>query len=261
MSDRKRRINCQYCDYHCYDPDDIVSHYEKSHDEMIPDGVSPWHFYTFLKTGKMEGKCIVCNKPTTFNESTHKYNRFCGRQECYNKYRETFKNRMIGKYGKTTLLNDPEMQKKMLANRSISGVYVWRDKVSKTPYTGSYEKSFLEFLDNVLEFDPRDVFAPSPHTYYYEYNGGKHFYIPDFFIGSLNLEVEIKDGGDNPNTHHKILEVDKVKEQLKDEVMKGASSAFNYIKIVNKDNKKLLKYLEEAKYNTVNNIKGNIVML
>lgn len=66
-----------------------------------------------------------------------------------------------------------------------------------------------------MEFDSDDIFAPSPHTYYYEYEGTKHFYIPDFFIGSLNLEVEIKDGGDNPNNHHKIQAVDKVKEEKK----------------------------------------------
>ena len=261
MSARKRRINCNYCDYHCYDPDEMVSHYEKHHDEMIPEGVSGWHFYTFLRTGKMYGSCIVCGKQTTFNESTHKYNRFCGRKECYDKYKATFQNRMIGKYGKTNLLNDPEMQRKMLMARKISGEYIWRDHISKTPYTGSYEKSFLEFLDSVLEFDPKDVFAPSPHTYYYEYEGQKHFYIPDFYISSLNLEVEIKDGGDNPNTHPKIVAVDKVKEKLKDDVMSSSSSTFNYIKIANEDNKKFLKYLEEAKYRVANNIKGNIVML
>ena len=260
MSARKRRINCNYCDYHCYDPDDIVSHYEKHHDEMIPDDVSPWHFYTFLRTGKMYGNCVVCGKNTTFNESTHKYNRFCGRKECYDKYRQIFNNRMIGKYGKTNLLSDPDMQKKMLANRKISSVYRWRDGVHQTIVTSSYERSFIEFLDNVLEFDPTDVFAPSPHTYYYEYEGTKHFYIPDFYIASLNLEVEIKDGGENPNTHPKILAVDKVKEKLKDDVM-ASNPSFNYIKIINKDNNKFLKYLEEAKDRSINNIKGNIVML
>ena len=45
---------------------------------------------------------------------------------------------MVGKYGKTTLLNDPEQQKKMLANRHISGEYEWTDGNIKT-YTGSYE--------------------------------------------------------------------------------------------------------------------------
>ena len=92
---------------------------------------------------------------------------------------------MIGKYGKVTLLNDPAQQKIMLSHRSISGYYVWRDYKHKSSYTGSYEKAFLEFLDLDLNFDPEDVMSPSPHTYYYEYEGKKHFYIPDFFIPSL----------------------------------------------------------------------------
>ena len=260
MASRKRRINCIYCDYYCYDIDEMVSHYEKHHNEMIPDGVSPWHFYTFLKTGKMYGHCIVCGKNTEFNESTHKYSRFCGRKECYDKYKETFNKRMIGKYGKTNLLSDPDMQRKMLAARSISGEYLWSDHIHKTKYTGSYEKSFLEFLDNVLSFNPNDVIAPSPHTYYYTYNNEKHFYIPDFYIESLNLEVEIKDGGNNPNTHPKILEVDKVKEKLKDEVM-STTRSFNYIKIPNEDNKKFLEFLEKAKYQNEINDHNTIVMI
>ena len=103
--------------------------------------------------------------------------------------------------------------------------------------------------------------APSPHTYYYMYENKKHFYIPDFYIQSLNLEIAIKDGGDNPNTHGKIQAVDKVKERLKDEVMSSNRNTFNYLKIVNKENEKFLKYLEVAKYNFINDIKSNIVML
>ena len=147
----------------------------------------------------------------------------------------------------------------MLANRKISGEYVWRDRVHKTTYTGSYEKSFLEFLDEVMNFDPTDIMAPSPHTYYYEYEGEKHFYIPDFFIPSLNLEIEIKDGGDNANNHPKIQAVDKVKESIKDKVM--VKNEFNYIKIVNKDNKRFLDYLFKAKEQAFDRKEQKIFML
>ena len=154
---------------------------------------------------------------------------------------------MIGKYGKVTLLNDPAQQKVMLSHRSISGEYVWRDYKHKSSYTGSYEKAFLEFLDLDLNFDPEDVMSPSPHTYYYEYEGKKHFYIPDFFIPSLSLEVEIKDGGKNPNTHPKIQAVDKVKEKLKDDIMLSNKATYSYIKITDKDHFKFLNFLEIEK--------------
>ena len=47
--------------------------------------------------------------------------------------------------------------------------------------------------------------------------------------------------------HPKNLAVDKVKEHLKDEVMRTNSSSFNYLKIVEKNNIKFFNYLELAK--------------
>ena len=168
---------------------------------------------------------------------------------------------MVGKYGKTTLLNDPDHQRKMLSHRKISGVYRWSDNPNiEISYTGSYELDFLKFLDIAMDFDGEDVIGPSPHTYYYIYEGKKHFYFPDFFIPSLNLEVEIKDGGDNPNTHHKIVEVDKVKEKLKDEVI-TKNGTFSYIKIVNKEYRKFFTFLEKSKKQFVDGIDKPIFML
>lgn len=255
----KRRIYCRHCDFFCYSPDDFVSHLEKKHIDLIPPEMDGWEYSYFLRTGKNHGNCVICKKETKWNPKTHKYNRFCDNPKCREKYIEIFRKRMIGKYGKTTLLNDPEQQKLMLANRKISGEYIWRDHVTKSNYTGSYERSFLAFLDEVMEFDPSDVIAPSPHTYYYTYEGKKHFYIPDFFIPSLNLEIEIKDGGDNPNMHDKIQQVDKVKEALKDKVM--MTSGFDYIKIVNKENTKFFQYLEKMKERIFNESTEKIIML
>lgn len=234
---------------------------ETKHSAMIPEDMTPWQFVYYLKTNKTHGNCVICKKPTKWNEKTHKYNRFCENPACKEKYRETFKKRMIGKYGKISLLDDPEQQRKMLENRGISGEYLWSDHYHKTKYVGSYEHDFLEFLDMIMNFDPNDVMAPSPHTYFYTYENKKHFYIPDFYIPSLNLEIEIKDGGDNENKHPKIQAVDKVKEKLKDEVMKSNRSTFNYLKVKNKQHEVLFKYLELAKYNMIHDIHENIVML
>jgi hypothetical protein len=253
------KIYCPYCDFSCYKVADFSSHIERKHYEMIPKNMTPAQYAYFLRTGKKQGKCIVCGAPTKWNEKTNKYNRFCEKKSCKEKYRKTFENRMINKYGKTTLLNDPEQQKKMLANRKISGTYLWRDHVHTSTYTGSYERNFLEFLDKVLNYDPEDVMAPSPHIYYYIYEGKRHFYMPDFFIPTLELEVEIKDGGNNANKHPKIVAVDKEKEKLKDETMKH--NHYNYIKIVNKENKRFLEYLAIAKENNFNDVHEHIVMI
>ena len=252
-----KRITCKFCGEYMKSYDLYVSHIESSHSEFIPQDMTAWRFVYYLKTGKTHGSCIICKNETEWNEKTHKYHRFCNNPKCKEKYVETFRNRMIGKYGKVNLLNDPEQQKKMLANRKISGVYTWRDHVHETPYTGTYELSFLKFLDEIMEFDPDDVIGPSPHTYYYIYEGKKHFYIPDFFIPSLNLEIEIKEG---TNNHPKIQAVDKVKERLKDEVMKSNSNSFNYIKIIEKNNFRFIEFLDEAKKRFLNGDKRPIVM-
>jgi len=223
----------------------LYSHLERKHHDEIPPDWSVEQFAYYLKTGKKHGTCVICKGKTKFNPKTGKYYRLCENPKCKEKNREIFEKRMIGKYGKVSLLDDPEQQKKMLANRSISGEYTWSDGTKKT-YTGSYEYDFLRFLDVLMDYPSRDVITPSPHTYYYEYEGKKHFYIPDVYIESLNLEIEIKDGGDNPNTHHKIQDVDKIKERLKDQVLLSQTSV-SYIKITNKSYDTFMKYLMELK--------------
>lgn len=227
-----KQIHCKFCNTFIKDIDHYAAHLEKAHIDMMPPEMCSWQFIYYLRTGKTHGNCIICKRPTKWNDKTNKYHRFCDNPKCREKYVDTFKQRMIGKYGKVNLLNDPEQQKKMLANRKISGVYEWRDKIHKHSYTGTYEKSFLEFLDNILNFDPEDVIAPSPHTYYYIYEGKQHFYIPDFFIPSLSLEVEIKES----NNTHPRMEHNREIEYLKDARMRVETkkTSINYIKIVDK---------------------------
>lgn len=239
------KFKCKFCQKIFKDVPSFVHHLESDHIDMIPKGMCAGEFYYYLKTGKTHGNCVECKGKTTWNDKTYKYKRFCNNPKCKEAYTKRFEQRMIGKYGKPRIMDEPEHQKKMLAHRSISGEYMWSNNKYHN-YTGSYEKEFLEFLDLVMDFPYDDVITPSPHTYYYMYEGEKHFYIPDVYIPSLNLEIEIKDGGDNPNMHHKIQAVDKVKEKLKDDVM-TSNKNINYIKIVNKEHKKFFKYLELAK--------------
>lgn len=245
-----KKISCPLCDEQFTRLDGLHSHIEEDHEDNIPEGYTVDRYMYFIKTGKTHGNCVICKSKTGWNDSTGKYKRFCENPKCKEKYRETFKNRMVGKYGKTTLLDDPDQQRKMLANRHISGEYGWTDGTKKT-YTGSYELDFLKMLDVFMNFDSSDIMTPSPHTYYYIYEGEKKFYIPDMYIPSLNLEIEIKDGGDNPNKHSKIVNVDKAKEKLKDAVM-ASQKDIEYIKIVNKNYDGFFKYLLDKKEKTAN---------
>lgn len=238
-------FKCKICGKTYTDLPGMYSHIEKKHMELVPKNMSVPQYYYFMKTGKTNGNCVMCKQPTTWNKNTSKYNRFCTNPACKEKYVAEFKKRMIAKYGKVHLLNDPAKQREMLANRKISGKYRWADG-TETVYTGSFELDLLKLLDLFMEWDPVDISMPSPHTYTYMYEGEEHYYIPDAFIHSLDLEIEVKDGGDNPNMHHKIRDVDKVKEKLKDEVLMSQKS-FHYIKITNKNYTNFFNFLKKAK--------------
>jgi len=239
-------FKCKICGKNFTELPCLYSHIEKEHSSMIPKDMCVQQYYYYMKTGKTHGNCVMCKKPTTWNMNTGKYNRFCGDPKCKDEYVKIMKGRMVAKYGKTHLLNDPNKQREMLANRSISGTYEWSDGKHESTYTGSYELDFLKTLDGFFNWDPEDISMPSPHTYTYKYNGEDKFYIPDVYIHSLELEIEIKDGGDNPNNHHKIQDVDKEKERLKDEVM-CSQKAVHYVKITNKNYENLFRFLKEIK--------------
>lgn len=215
-------------------------HYETKHKDLIPEDTDGYRWFYYLLTKKEHGSCVICHGETAFNEETMKYSRFCNNPACKQKYKEERDNRMIKKYGKTTLLNDPEMQKKMQAGRKIGGIYNWSDGKSKFSYLSSYELDFLKYLDVQLHWPASDLMSPSPHTYNYDYQGKSHFYMPDFFIPSINLEVEIKDDG-SANRSPESRE----KDVIKDDLMKSLSNLVNYIKIVNMDYTKFIELIKE----------------
>lgn len=207
-------------------------HVRRLHPEIVPKGWSDARFFYYTLTGKSEGSCIQCHQPTEWNEATGKYSRYCNNPKCKQEYCKMAKQRMIDKYGKPHLLDDPDKQREMLKAKKNSGEYKFSTG-GKVGYVCSYERDFLMTCDIVLGLKATDIISPSPHNYVYMYEGKPHIYIPDFYIPDFNLEIEIKDGGDNPNMHHKIQEVDKVKEKLKDQVM-IANPSVNYFKVVNK---------------------------
>lgn len=240
-----RKINVYRCP-ECQKPYKTLgawaSHMNAVHPEARPKGYSDLRFFYYVLTGKTHGTCVVCKKDTEWNEETGKYNRFCNNPKCKEIYKEEFRKRMMDKYGKITRMDEPEFFKKALAAKKISGTYKFKDGGELT-YTGTYEKDFLQMMDTLLNYKSSDIMAPSPHTYYYMYEGKRHYYIPDFYIPNLNLEIEIKQ---NESTHPKILAVDKVKEKLKDEVM-IANKKVNYLKLVDKNYEPIIHYLLNLK--------------
>ena len=248
-----RIYKCKFCDFSIMDNHLNKSeksakhrmglHYETVHSKLLPKDMDGFRFFYFTQTKKDHGSCIECHSPTKFNRLSMKYSRFCDNPECKKKYKEERDRRMMKVYGKKYVTDDMDFQKKMLANRRISGTYQWRDG-KEFGYVGSYERDFLRFLDQELKWQSSDLFVPSPHTYKYKYKDKDHFYIPDFFIPSLNLEIEIKDDG----SAKKIGEDTRNKEKLKDELMKSKVNTLNYLKIINKDYSEFKKLLQNEGY-------------
>lgn len=233
------RYKCPFCEYITIQKQSLYNHMDKTHQEELKE-LPPAQVYFNYKNHKEFGLCIVCKKNhTEFNLKTEKYERICSNLKCKEDYRKMFVDRMKNKYGKETLLNDPEQQKKMLANRKISGTYTWStNKKAKFTYTGSYEKEFLEFLDIFLNWNPEDLFFPSPIIFKYVYEGKKHFYMPDVYIPSLNLIIEIKS---LENTHYRLRDIDI--EKLKDITVE--KSKYNYFKVTDKKYDAFFNYFIE----------------
>lgn len=205
-------------------------HYDTVHKNLIPPDMDGYRWFYYLLTKKDRGSCVICHSETDFNRATMKYARFCNNPACKQKYKEQRDRNVFAKYGKIYMTDDPEFQKKMQAGRKIAGIYNWSDGKTKLPYLSSYERDFFRFLDEELHWPASDIIAPSPHVYYYDYQGKQHFYMPDAFIPSMNLEVEIKDDGSATRSQES-----REKDIIKDELMKSMKNLFNYIKIVNKD--------------------------
>ena len=220
------------------------THIDKRHPGTKPKDFTHLQFFYYTLTGRTHGTCIQCKGETTWNETTGKYNRYCNNPKCKEEYVKIAKKRMVDKYGKKHLLNDPDVQRKMLKARSISGSYKFSDGSGTVDYVGTYELDFLKMMDHVMHFSASDIMGPSPHNYIYAYKGQVHVYIPDFYIPNYNLEIEIKT---DENMHHKIQEVDKVKEKLKDKEM-NQNPSVNYFKILDKKYDDFFNYLIDMKF-------------
>jgi hypothetical protein len=231
---KKPKYKCPDCPNRYITDILLYRHVQSIHKENIPEGVTIKQYVFNRRNNKTHQVCVICKKNNTaWNEKSGRYNLYCS-ESCRKRAGEIAEENLKKKTGKTRKerMNDPDTQKDMLKNRSISGTYTLRDGKTEIPYVGSYELDFLQFYDKEWEGDPLDIVECS-FVFNYIYEDKKHFYLPDFYIISLNLIIEIKDGGDNPNTHsHITVDREKDKQKIQSVIEDGR---FNLIKIVNKD--------------------------
>lgn len=235
--DRKKVYKCPYGNRKYHNKQALYEHMEIEH-KIDLQKLPASQVYFNIRNRKNHGSCVVCKSKTLWNIKTEKYERLCKKESCRKSYRQMFVDRMKKVHGKSTLLDDPEFQKKMLKGRKISKTYKWKDGFEHD-YTGTYELDFLKFMENVLNWEnPNDIMMPAPESFEYYMNGKKHFYIPDVYITSADLYIEIK----GSNNHYQKR--DHMMELLKDKVM-IKNKKINYIKILDKSYGGFVEYLHK----------------
>ena len=239
----KKKYKCPYCEERL-ERDKLSYHIQNKHESLIPEGytASRVAFNTINK--KSIGHCIICGKETDWNEDKCRYVRICNNPKCKKDYIKMTEDRLKAAKGvtKKEMLSNPKFQNKMLKGRSISGTYKFSDG-GKIDYVGSYEKSFLEFMDKYLKVKSSDIQSPGPTIEYY-YEGKKHFWITDFYYIPYNLVLDIKDGGNNPNKREMVEY--RAKQKAKEKSI-SQSGDYNYLRLTNNQFDQLLDIMLELK--------------
>lgn len=247
---------CPYCTRR-FTREDLVLHVQDEHDDMIPEGFTPFRLvfnYVNKKPLSYHGKCTECGGPTPWDENKGRYDRQCEKKACKESYIKKFEENMMKTRGVTRISATEEGQKKMLANRKISGTYTMRDGEKKT-YTGSYELKALEFMDKVLEIKSSDILCPGP-ILEYSYDGKTHIYITDFYYQPYNLIIEVKDGGDNPNKRN--MPEYRAKQIAKEQFIIKHTN-YNYLRLTNNDFSQLLAVFADLKMQMVENTGDRVI--
>lgn len=239
-----------YCQY-SGGREDLIEHVGDVHEELIPEGYSPRRIVYNKVNRREQGVCMACKGPTPWNEKAGKYAKICGKEACKKATRKIYEERMLRVHHTTCLLNDEDRQEKMLANRVISGKYKYSTGEEFT-YTGSYEKKLLEFED-AIGINAADIQMPGP-VLEYKFEGKTHKWITDQLIIPWHLILEVKDGGNNPNTRTMDSYRNK---QVAKETMITDMGTFNYIRLTNNQFDQLLAIFAELKTEMIDDCDEN----
>lgn len=255
----QKKYKCPYCEGR-FTRAKLHIHIQEKHEDLIPEGYTALRVAFNTINNKTEGHCIMCGNVTDWNEDKGRYERLCNDPKCHEAYKKMVAERTKKKYGTERLQTDPEyaeyVQRKALAGRKMHGEYTFADG-GKIEYFGSYERKFLQFMDQVMHCESEDILAPAP-SIKYQYEGKTHIYIPDFYYIPYNLIIEIKDGGSNPNNHPHRTGEDELKLRAKEEAIRQLNE-FSYVRVVNNDFSQVLSIMAVLKYNMAHRYKDPVI--
>lgn len=250
----KYKFKCPLCPMKYLSLESLVDHIEEIHKEDIPDNTTTKQFIFNKKYNKTSGKCVIDKKPTLWNEDKMHYERYCS-TKCREIARKRFKENAMRKLKTDNPASNPEHQMKAIKGRSYSGEYIFNDK-GVVGYSSSYEMDFLQFLDKEMNINSSEVEQCSIifETFF---DGKKHFHIPDYYLPSFNLIINIKDGSSNPNLNSHVVNEGKLRQRLADAAI-IQNGNYNYIKIVNKEYGNFVNLIEILKNKQLSTDSSNI---
>ncbi|MFW6273046.1 MAG: hypothetical protein ACOC2U_04645 [bacterium] len=228
---RRKIFRCPDCPMKFLEVGALYEHVKETHRDNIPEKVTVKQYVFNRKYKKTKGQCVIDRKETKWNEEKGKYERYCS-ERCRKKARENFKKNAKRKLGTINPAANPEHQIKAIKGRRYSGEYKFKDG-GIVGYSSSFEKDFLIFLDEDMGFNSSEV-EQAEMIFEIFFDGKLRFHIPDFYLPSYKLIVQIKDGGSNPNTNSHIQNEGRARQKLADKAIIDDGN-YNYIKIVNKD--------------------------
>ena len=83
---------CPYCTRR-FTREDLVLHVQDEHEDMIPEGFTPFRLvfnYVNKKPLSYHGKCTECGGPTPWDENKGRYDRQCEKKACKESYVKKF---------------------------------------------------------------------------------------------------------------------------------------------------------------------------
>lgn len=238
------KLTCPYCKKR-FIREDLVSHLGY-HRNILPEGFTPLRMAYHVanrKDVKYRRACRICHLGTEWDEKKGRYDFLCKKKSCHDAWVKQMEKNMHGKAGKFRPTSTPEGLEKMLAGRHISGRYKWSDGTEKV-YTGSYEKKALYFFDNVCRCKSEEIQCPGP-TLKYTMDGKEHWYISDMYYIPYNLIIEVKDGGDHPNTNPSYANSRRKTLAKEEYIVKHTD--YNYLRLTDNDFSQVLDIFAQLK--------------
>lgn len=240
---------CPFCDYKFKEKPKLYNHMKNEHEEDLQN-LTPAHIYFNYRNRaryslyNMFGKSRGSGKPTLFDEVSERYHLFADDAD-KKLYVKTFENRMMRIHGKKRLTDDIEVQREMLYNRKIAGTYTFTDGGEIT-YLGSYEKNFLEYIDQKLGISSKDIIAEPPQMVVpYTYQGKERQHMPDFYIIPMDCIINIKN---DSKPRRDLIEREFAQDKaIVNHLLKGKGKGRKYLKIVENDFREFNKLFEKMK--------------